>query len=124
MKKLYRIVMSKGEDFVFEESLIRKIMASEDQQIEVPMENRSIWINKAHIVCVFLDREETALAKSKEYIPNLPPENEVISLEKIRELKEKAKKLAIDKKIIEKPIRELKKEALEKLNMNDLPFQL
>jgi hypothetical protein len=89
--------MSRGEDFVFEESLIEKIMASEIQILKIPMKNRNIWINKAHIVCVFLDREETAIEKTRSYQPNLP--EKVISIEKIRELRDKAKQLSIDKDI-------------------------
>jgi hypothetical protein len=93
------MVMSRGEDFVFEESLVKKIMSMDTQIMEVPMDNRTIWINKAHIVCVFLDREETALERKREYSPNLPPENEVISVDKITKLKEKAQQLAIDKSL-------------------------
>ena len=91
--------MSRGQDFVFEESLIKKIMAMDTQILEVPMENRTIWINKAHIVCISIDKEETAREKTKEYKADLPPENEIISLDKIRELKEKAKQLSVSKSI-------------------------
>ena len=122
MKKLYRIVMSRGEDFIFEEALIRKIMAAHEEMLEIPMDNRSIWINKDKIVCIFLDREETTREKQKEYQPNLPPENEIISLEKITELKNKAKQLAENKVVKEKSQNELKSEAVDKLNENDLPF--
>jgi len=112
MKKLYRVVMSRGEDFVFEEGLVKKIMSLDTQILEVPMENRTIWINKAHIVCIFLDREETSREKRKDYQPDLPLDNQIISPEKIRELKEKAKLLA-EKKAIKKE---------EDINPDDLPF--
>ena len=114
--------MSRGEDFVFEEALVRKFMNIKDQWLEIPIENRTVWINKAHIVCIFLDREETSREEKKAYAPNLPPDNEVISLEKITELKNKAKQLSLKITIKEKGQNELKNEAVDKLNSDDLPF--
>lgn len=122
MKKLYRMIMSRGEDFVFQEALVEIVMEKEEQILKVEVDNRKIWINKAHIVCVFLDREETSREGRKEYQPNLPPENEIISLEKITELKNKAKQLALKMVIKEKPLNELKTEAVDKLKPDDLPF--
>ena len=103
--------MSRGEDFIFNEELVKKIMRIEEQVIEIPIENRIIWLNKAHIVCIFLDREETAREKRKEYKPDLPTDNEVISIDKVRELKEKAKQLSTEKNIKE-----------EEISSDDLPF--
>ena len=115
--------MSRGDDFVFEEALVRKFMNIEDTQwLEIPVENRTVWINKAHIVCIFLDREETSREERKAYVPNLPPDNEIISLEKITELKNKAKQLSLKMVVKEKSQNELKNEAIDKLNSNDLPF--
>lgn len=119
MKKLYRMVMSRGEDFVFEEDLVKKIMSSDLQMLQIPIGNRLIWINKAHIVCVFLDREETSREKSKDFLPDLPADDKTISIEKITELKEKARQLSAKKSIEEKP-QEEKKDYV--VNLDDLPF--
>ena len=100
------MVMSKGEPFIFPDEIVRKIMDNELQIVEVTLEKSTVWVNKAHIVSVFLDKDEMEAEYRKKVSEetwnkqnneeNMPP---TISIEKIQQLKEKAKQLAINKKL-------------------------
>ena len=97
--------MSRGEPFVFPDETVRKIMDNDLQIVEVTLEKSTVWVNKAHIVSVFLDKDEMEAEYrkkvSKEAWDNQYSEENmplIISVEKIQQLKEKAKKLAESKK--------------------------
>ncbi len=95
MKKIFKVNMSRGDAFLLEEEVVKKIMATDQQIVEIPLGKSTIFINKAHIVSIYKDVEQTIIENKQEAEENRKDDKIApVSWEKIHELRTKAGLLA------------------------------